>query len=160
MKWNHRQSSRRALDFERCEERSLLTLVFVLNGNAYSSATPNQLTADAAGVLQKAGNQAIQLSTPDMATRGAVYGVARQMRSLSHGQAIGIVGFSAGGTLAARLSAVKSLHVTAALDYYGPPDLRDFLAFHRGDHYDRTIESRVLFCQAAIKALSSGATSM
>ncbi len=80
--------------------------------------------------------------------------MARQIESLSHGSPIGIVGFSSGGALAARLSGVKSLHVIAALDYYGPPSLRDYLNYHKSDRYDAYILSHVHFTRSAINVLS------
>ncbi len=148
------RSVRRNLTCEQCEDRALLTLIFVLNGNAFSATSPSILTANAAQVLERAGNQAVQISTPKIDTAGNFYGVARQIESLSHGRPIGIVGFSAGGTLAARLSGVKSLHVIAALDYYGPPSLRDYLNYHNGDQFDAYVLSHVHFARSAINVLS------
>ena len=90
-----RKSSRDlALSVEPCEARVLNTLVFVLNGNAFAAANTSILTANAAQVLRRAGNQAIQLAYPTIATPAAFYGLERQIESLSHGQPIGIVGFS------------------------------------------------------------------
>jgi dienelactone hydrolase len=151
---SRRRPSRPALDFERCEDRTLTTLVFVLNGNAFSPARPSPLTADAARVLQKAGHQAIQISTPEISTPAAFERVVAQIRSLSHGRPIGIVGFSAGGSLAARLAGVSSLHVRAALDYYGPADLQDYLDQHRGDSYYRYVVGHVHFTPSTIRLLS------
>ena len=133
------RSVRRNLTYEQCEDRALLTLIFVLNGNAFSATSPSILTANAAQVLERAGDRAVQISTPEIETAGDFYGVARQIETLSHGSPIGIVGFSAGGTLAARLSGVKSLHVIAALDYYGPPSLSDGLTRSRGSRRNRGI---------------------
>src|SRR4051812_16404846 len=101
----------RASGFDRCEDRSSPTLIFVLNGNSYDAAKPSSLTANAAQVLEGARHQAIQLSTPNMAAPDALSRLARQIASLSHGRPIGIVGFSAGGTLAARLAGFESIHV-------------------------------------------------
>jgi len=148
------RSGHRNLTYEQCEDRALLTLIFVLNGNAFSATSPSILTANAAQVLDSAGNHAVQISTPSINTAGAFYGVARQIESLSHGRPIGIVGFSAGGTLAARLSGVKSLHVNAALDYYGPPSLSDYLKYHKGDRFDAYVLSHVHFTRSAINVLS------
>ena len=104
-----RKSSRDlALCVEQCEARVLNTLVFVLNGNAFAAAKPSILTANAAQVLRRAGNQAIQLAYPTIATPAAFYGLERQIESLSHGQPIGIVGFSAGGSLALRIATDKA----------------------------------------------------
>jgi len=57
-----RNKHRLALAFEQCEERILNTLVVVLNGNAFCAANPSSLTANAAQVLQQAGDRAVQLS--------------------------------------------------------------------------------------------------
>src|SRR5271157_172663 len=148
------RSGHRNLAFEQCEDRALLTLIFVLNGNAYSATSPSILTANAAHVLKRVGNQAVQISTPQIQTAGDFYGVARQIESLSHGRPIGIVGFSAGGTLAARLSGDQSLHVIAALDYYGPPSLSDYLNYHKGDRFNAYVLSHVHFTRSAINVLS------
>jgi hypothetical protein len=142
------------LAFERCEDRTLATLVFVFNGNGFGAAKPDALTANAARVLQRAGNQVVQLSNPVLGTPAAFFGLARQIASISRGRPIGIVGFSAGGTLAARLAGIPALHVTAALDYYGPPDLQDFLALHRGDRFDRFVATHAHFNAAGIALLS------
>ena len=122
---------------EQCENRSLMTLVFVLNGNGYAQAKPNALTANAAQVLDRAGVQVIQLANPNLSTPTAIHRVARQMASLAHGRPIGIVGFSAGGALAIRLASDNSLVVKDVLDFYGPPDLGAFLANHYGDRFAR-----------------------
>jgi dienelactone hydrolase len=148
------RSGHRNLTFEQCEDRALLTLIFVLSGNAFSATRPTILTANAAQVLERAGNQAVQISTPKIETAGNFYDVARQIESLSHGSPIGIVGFSSGGALAARLSGVKSLHVIAALDYYGPPSLSDYLNYHNGDLFDSYMLSHVHFERSAINVLS------
>jgi hypothetical protein len=139
---------------ERCEDRSLSALVFVLNGNAFSEARPSILTANAAQVLEDSGNHAIQLSYPTVSTPAAVQGVAAQIKSLSHGQPVGIVGFSAGGTLALHLAENPALRVTDVLAYYGPPDLRDYLSLHRGDRFGRYVRSRVPFTPPVVALLS------
>jgi hypothetical protein len=133
----------------------LSTLVFILNGNAFSAVGPNALTANAAQVIENAGDSAIQLATPAMQTPRDFYAVAREIKALSHGQSIGLVGFSAGGALAARLAGVAALHVKAALDYYGPPDFRDYLDFHGDDRFVRYFNGRVHFSPSFI-ALMSG----
>lgn len=95
-----------------------------------------------------------QISTPKIATAGVYYGLAKQLESLSHGSPIGIVGFSSGGSLAARLSGVKALHVIAALDYYGSPSLRDYLNYHNGDRFAAYMNGHVHFARSAINVLS------
>ena len=149
-----RNKHRLALAFEQCEERILNTLVVVLNGNAFGAANPCSLTANAAQVLQQAGDRAVQLSYPTIATPAALNSLAQRIRSLSHGQPIGIVGFSAGGTLAARLAANHTLKVVAAFDYYGPPDLRDYFHYHGSDRFTRYVMGHVNFTKAGINALS------
>jgi hypothetical protein len=72
-----RNKHRLALALEQCEERILNTLVFVLNGNAFSAANPCSLTANAAQVLQQAGDRAVQLSYPTIATPAALNGCDR-----------------------------------------------------------------------------------
>jgi hypothetical protein len=139
---------------ERCEDRVLTTLIFVLNGNAYAGVGPNALTANAARVLRAAGNQVVQLSYPTMATPRAFDGLARRIAAISRGRPIGLVGFSAGGSLASRLSGVESLNVAAVLNNYGPPNLRDWLNYHGRDLYGRYVRSRIPFRPATIDLLS------
>jgi hypothetical protein len=148
------RSAYRNLTYEQCEDRALLTLIFVLNGNAYSAASPSILTANAAQVLRQAGNRAVQLAYSTMATPAAFFGLERQIQSLSHGQPIGIVGFSAGGTLALRIATDKALRVVSVLDCYGPPDLKDYFLYHKSDRFSRYILGHVPFTRAAINLLS------
>jgi dienelactone hydrolase len=108
-------------------------LVFVLNGNGFGAANPNGLTADADAVLRAAADQAIQIAYPSINSVGAFSELEKEIEDLSHKEPIGIVGFSAGGSLALRLAGDPALDVSAVLDYYGPPDLKDFLAYHQGD---------------------------
>ena len=116
----------------------LPTLVFVFNGNAYAEAKPNStLTQGAANILMAHGDRAVQLTTPAMDSPAAFYQLANEIRAISKGQPIGLMGFSAGGTLALRLAGLPRLNVKAAVSYYGPPDLRDWLGFHKGDRFYR-----------------------
>ncbi len=147
-------SRKRVLDFDRCEERTVPTLVFVLNGAGFGAAVPDDLTATAALVLRAAKDEVIELPYPAVTTPGVVFGLERQIESLSQGQPIGIVGFSAGGTLAARLAGDNALNVKAVLDYYGPPDLRDFLDYHQGDRYASYVLQRIDANPAVINLLS------
>jgi dienelactone hydrolase len=149
-----RRSPQKVLGFERCEERSLATLVFILNGNGFGAASPSNLTADAALVLHAAGDQPVQLAYPAVTTVGVFPALDRQIASLSHGKPIGIVGFSAGATLAERIAADRALDVTAVLAYYGPPNLRDYLAYHQGDRYDQYVLSHINSNRAVIDAMS------
>ena len=86
---------RRPLSIEQLEARSLSTLVFVFNGNGFGEATPNQLTQSTAARLESHGDRAIQLTMPAMNGPGPFYQVAREVRSLSKGRPIGLIGFSA-----------------------------------------------------------------
>jgi hypothetical protein len=56
--------------------------------------------------------------------------------------------------LALRLSGLPSLHVTAVFDNYGPPSLRDYLDYHKGDRYDSYIYAHAQFARSAINVLS------
>jgi hypothetical protein len=149
------RATRRAIPrVEACEGRALTTLIFVLNGNAFSPAGPNALTADAANVLHEAGNRVVQVSYPTIGTTRAYYGLARSIARMAGGQTIGLVGFSAGGTLAARLSGIPSLHVRAVLDDYGPPDLRDWIRYHGNDRFAQYVLSHVPFSPKFVDAMS------
>jgi hypothetical protein len=146
---------KRDLSLELCEDRTLpSTLVFILNGNAYSAAKPNALTANAALVLSHAGARSVQISYPTMNTPGAFRALDSQIRRMSHGQPIGIVGFSAGGTLALRLATDKALHVRAVLDYYGPPDVNDYFPYHGSDYFAQYVMGHAHFTRAGLNTLS------
>jgi hypothetical protein len=158
MKKHPRVSPRRTPVLERCEQRFLPTLVFVLNGSGYGAAGPSVLTDNAAQVLQAAGDRAVQLAYPALTSTAAYFGLHRQIRALSHGQPIGLVGFSAGGNLAVRLAGDPALHVTAVLDDYGPPDLRDYLHFHGGDRFGRYVREHIHSNRKVIRLLSGPET--
>jgi Dienelactone hydrolase family len=141
--------------FEVSERRIVPTLVFVFNGNAFAEAAPDvEHTQLAAQELASDGDRAIQLTTPAMENPSDFYGLANEILTLSKGQSIGLMGFSAGGALAMRLSALPQLNVQAAVSYYGPPDLRDWLAQHRGDAHYREVLSHVQFDPGIIDLLS------
>jgi hypothetical protein len=140
---------------EPCEPRVLPTLVFVFNGNGFAAAQPSVLTQSAANFLLQHGEKPIQLATPPIGGVAAFGQVVGQIARLAKGQPIGLVGFSAGGALALRLSEFPQLNVTAALDFYGPPDLKGWLTYHRGDRYYNYVTSRVHFTSQLI-ALMSG----
>ncbi len=139
---------------ELLETRTLSTLVFVFNGNAYAKATPNQLTQATAALLNSHGNRAIQLTMPAMNGPAAFYQVGNTIRSISKGQPIGLMGFSAGGTLALRLAGLSGLNVKAVAAFYGPPDLSDWLQYHHGDRDYRFVTSHVQLNPAIIRLLS------
>ena len=82
--------------FERCEDRTLMTLIFVLNGNSFNPANPNDLTANAAAILHKAGNRVVQLSNAHINSAAAFKSLASAVTRMAHGQTVGLVGFSAG----------------------------------------------------------------
>ena len=90
-----------------------MSLVFILNGNSFNAAGPSSLTANAAAVLRHAGNQVVELSYPHVSTSATFNALARSIARRAHGQAIGLVGFSAGGALALRLAATPGLNVRA-----------------------------------------------
>lgn len=142
------------------ESRTSPSLVFVFNGNAFAAAEPNaKQTGLAARQLEIHGDRAIQLATPAMASPSDFYQVAGEIRALSKGQPIGLMGFSAGGAVAMRLSAIPSLNVQAVLSYYGPPDLQDWLDYHRGDADYNYVTSHVQLTPGIIKLFSGPSAS-
>ena len=142
---------------ERCEDRALTTLIFVLNGASFAAAGPNQLTANAAAVLQQAGNRVVQLSNPAI-NAASFKALAAKVVNLAHGQTVGLVGFSAGGALALRIAATPGLKVSAVLDYYGVPDVQSYLNRHSADHNDRPISGLAPFRQSVVSLLSGKLT--
>ncbi len=141
--------------FEQVETRLLPTLVFVFNGNAFAASKPDIVhTGLAAQQLIRHGDRAIQLSTPAMNSPIAFYYLADEVRTLSQGQPIGLMGFSAGGALAMRLAGVPELHVQAVMSFYGVPDLRVWLNEHHGDRFYDYVVSHVHFDDAIINLLS------
>jgi hypothetical protein len=145
----------RKLAVEQFESKILPTLVFVFNGNGYAAAkADNALTQSAADILLAHGDRAIQMNTPAMDGPAAFYQLANQIGAISKGRPIGLMGFSAGGTLALRLAALSRLNVLAAVSYYGPPDLRAWLSYHKGDRIFRKVTSDVQFSKGIITLLS------
>ena len=137
-----RISRDRALSVETLEDRALATTVLLLSGDAFASSAPSLQTRLAAADLARRGFFPVQLSYSDMTGPAAFERLANQVERIGDGQPIGIVGFSAGGTLALRLAGRPSLNVKAALDFYGPPDLSDWLRQHAGDAaYRRVVET-------------------
>jgi hypothetical protein len=141
------------------EPRVLPTLVFVFNGNAFAATAPGQLTQIAANLLEAHGDRAIQISTPAIGSAAAFHALANKLLAISGGQPIGLLGFSAGGSLAARLSQVSALHVVAALNYYGPPDLQDWFAYHAGDYFEQYVTSHVRLTSDFINVMSGPSNS-
>lgn len=139
---------------ELLERRSLTTLVFVLNGNAFGAARPDSITQSAAINLARNGHQAIQLRTQAMDSPGAFYALAGQIKRISQGQPIGLAGFSAGGALALRLAGVPGVNAKAVLNFYGPPDLQDWLSQHQGDMAHRYMTRQVRLTRGFIAHLS------
>ena len=144
--------------FDRCEDRTLTALVFVLNGNSFNAAQPNRLTANAASVLRAEGNQVIQLSNPAIHSPAAVAKLAAQVMKQAHGQSVGLVGFSAGGALALRIAATPGVKVSSVLDYYGVPDVRAFLNRHASDHQLNPIAGLAPYKPAVVSRLSGPLT--
>ncbi len=142
---------------EPCEARMLPTLVFVFNGNAFGATNPSNLTQIAADLLNRDGDRAIQMSTPPIGTPVAFQALAARVASLAGGQPIGLVGFSAGGALAVRLSELPELNVKAVLNFYGPPDLKDWFSYHGGDRFAQYVVSHVNLTSDFV-ALMSGAS--
>ena len=140
--------------FEKCEERTMMSLVFVLNGNSFNAAGPSSLTANAASVLRRAGDHVVQISYPHISNPAALDAMARSIARRTHGQAIGLVGFSAGGALALRLAATPGLDVRAALDYYGVPDVRAYLRRHAIDQVYGPVAGFTPFRAALVTRLS------
>jgi hypothetical protein len=144
---------------EQCESRIYPTLVFIFNGNALAEAPPAYRTQLAADQLREHGDRAIQMTTPAMDGPRAFYELADRIRKLSHGQPIGLMGFSAGGALAMRLAGQPGLEVTAVMNYYGPPDLDAWIAYHKDDRYYRYVVSHVHLTSGVVKLLSGPSTS-
>ncbi|WP_165231821.1 dienelactone hydrolase family protein [Aquisphaera insulae] len=139
---------------EEMEPRTLTTMVFLLNGNAYAAAPPNALTAGAAADLARRGFTPIQVSYPDMNGIGPFVRLANSLVRASKGQPIGLVGFSAGGTLAMRLASYPGLNVSSVLSFYGPPDLSAWLNDHRGDAAFRLVSRNTDSNPAFINSMS------
>ena len=144
--------------FEQFEVRMLPTLVFVFNGNAFAEATPNAITQLATDQIISHGDRAIQLTTPAMDGPGAFFQLARTIRTISKGQPIGLMGFSAGGALAMRLAGLPGLNVKAALNFYGPPDFRDWLNYHRGDRFYQYVTTHVRVTPKFVNLMSGVST--
>lgn len=140
---------------ERCEDRALAALVFVLNGASFAAAGPSRLTSNAVAVLQRGGNRVVQLTNPPINSAAAFKALAARVTRLAHGQSVGLVGFSAGGALALRIAATPGLNVQAVLDYYGVPDVRSYLQRHANDRNFRPISGLAPF-KAPLVSLLSG----
>jgi hypothetical protein len=146
--------------FEGLEPRTVPSLVFVFNGNALAASKPNaEQTGLAAQQLIEHGDRAIQLATPAMGNASDFYGLAGEIRALSKGEPIGLMGFSAGGELAMRLSEIPSLNVQSVMSYYGPPDLQDWLNYHRGDIDYNFVTTHVHLSSGIINLLSGPSSS-
>jgi hypothetical protein len=139
---------------EPVESRLVPTLVFIFNGNALGAAGPNAITQLAADQLLRHGDHPIQVSTPALNSPAVFYEIANRIRTVSQGQPIGLLGFSAGGALAMRLAGQPGLNVTSVLNFYGPPDLKDWLATHGHDSKYRYVVSHVHLTTGIIDLLS------
>jgi dienelactone hydrolase len=136
-----------------------MTTVFILNGNAYGAARPDRLTQVSAVDLARRGFHAIQLKTPAMDSLGTFDILANQLKRLSKGRPIGLVGFSAGGSMAMRLAQNPGLNVKAVLNFYGPPDLRDWIDEHRLDPAFAYMNSQVHLTPGFINRMSGSGSS-
>jgi hypothetical protein len=143
---------------EQFESRMLPTLVFVFNGNAFAEAKPAWLTQLAAAQLVQRGDRAIQLTTPAMDSPAAFYQLANEIRRISRGAPIGLMGFSAGGSLAMRLARLPHLNVKAVMNYYGPPDFQDWLVEHRGDRIFQYVTTHVRVTPGFVRLMSGPGT--
>jgi hypothetical protein len=140
---------------EEFESRAAPSLVFVFNGSAFAASRPDaKQTGLAAQQLVDHGDRAIQLATPAMESPSDFYRLAALVHGLSKGQPIGLMGFSAGGALAMRLSGIPSLNVQAVMNYYGPPDLHNWLNYHRGDVDYNYVTNHVHLSPGMINLLS------
>jgi hypothetical protein len=135
------------------------TLVFVFPGNALAAASPDIPTQTAAALLIHHGDQAIQVDTPAMSSPAAFFRLVKYVRAVSHGQPIGLVGFSAGGALAMRVAGQPGIDVRSVMDFYGPPDLDAWLADHGHDYYYRYVTSHVHLTGGVAGLLSGPSTS-
>ena len=142
-------------EVEACEPRACPTMVFIFPGNALAAASPDLPTQLAADRLLRDGDEPIQVSTPALNGPDAFYRIAAYVRTVSQGQPIGLMGFSAGGALAMRLAGQPGLNVTSVMNYYGPPDLNAWIASHHNDFYYRYVASHV-HLTGAVKDLLSG----
>jgi hypothetical protein len=140
--------------FDQLESKTLSTVVFIFNGNAFAAAKPSALTHAAAAQLIRDGDRPIELASPAMTSANAFYELADSVRVRSGGQAIALVGFSAGGSLAMRLAGQPGLNVEAVMNYYGSPDLRAWINYHRGDHFYQYVASHVRLTGSVIDLLS------
>jgi hypothetical protein len=140
------------------EPRMLPTLVFVFGGNAFAESKPDRTTQLAAAQLARHGDRAIQLTTPAMNGPGAFYQLASTIRGISRGRPIGLMGFSAGGALAMRLAGLPGLNVKAVMNYYGPPDFRDWLDYHRGDRFFQYVTTHVTVTPGFVSLMSGPST--
>ncbi|WP_165222533.1 alpha/beta hydrolase family protein [Aquisphaera insulae] len=131
-----------------------MTTVFLLSGNGFADSSPGRQTEVTAADLARRGYVAVQLSYPSMKGVGSFLGLARQLVRASRGEPIGLVGFSAGGTLALRLAGYPGLNVAAVLNFYGPPDLSDYMNHHAGDIFARKVAQNIGGNRAFIDAMS------
>ena len=132
--------------------------MFVLNGNAFAGASPSIQTQVAAADLQKRGDRAIQVSYPNMNSVGAFNQLAGQIRQVSRGQPIGLIGFSAGGHWPCDCHSFPHCNVKSVLDFYGPPDLANWISQHQGDIHARHVLSNINGNQKFINAMSGPGT--
>ncbi len=83
---------RRIPSLERCEDRTLTTLVFLLNGTNFNADGPSELTDYSGTLVRQAGNHVVQLSTPTIDTAAAYRSLAATVVKMAHGRTVGLVG--------------------------------------------------------------------
>jgi hypothetical protein len=121
---------RRIPVIEPCEDRTLTTLVYLLNGTNFTADGPSELTDYSGTLVRQAGNRVVQLSTPTINTPAAYRSLAATVVKIAHGRTVGLVGVGAGGSLALRIATTPGLEVSAVLDNFGVPDVRAYLDRH------------------------------
>src|SRR5262249_29740639 len=97
--------------------------------------------------------------TPALNGPGAFHRIVDYVRTVSRGQPIGLVGFSAGGALAMRLADQPGLNVRVVMNYYGPPDLKSWGASHGQEYYYPYVTSHVHLPPAVTDLLSGPSSS-
>jgi dienelactone hydrolase len=114
---------------ELLESRDLTAVVLIFNGNAFGPTAPDAITSKLAAQLRAAGHKPMQMALGPI-TPALVKQLGRKIDILAaRGEGVAVAGFSAGGSLAARL-AMSHPAVDAALDLYGPLDLADWFDYH------------------------------
>ncbi len=122
-----------------------IPLIFLFGGNGMGAVVKSSQALQLAGELQSRGCAAAVLNHPELQTRmdfhrsiigpmHKIIGSDWAKQNCIDTQKIGAAGFSAGGLIATLLGTVYqrelNFKIQAALNYYGPVDLRQWFAFH------------------------------